>query len=257
MIMHTRKGSIILSLLLILIVVIAFLVAYGKVRAFFGYKSIRIAGETYKYTELVRGVSEDEEPPDDLPLLLALHGYGDHAINFGTLFNDVDFPVRIIVPRAFERAHTSWYDWEHRTTELPRRAKQLIAFTDAITKKYAEGGRPILFGFSQGGVMSTYLVTWYPEYFSSGVIAGAALADNLFPHKGEVSGPYPRILQYHGVKDSVVMFDQAQRSVGFLKKLGFDVEFMAYDASHQCFYPDKWDELFTALEVLTWEVQGE
>ncbi len=247
-----RQGYRLLCVCLLLC--LGIFVTAGCSRIPIGVKKIKVDGKTFRYYERICGEGVSKE--DDLPILIALHGYGDHASNFKRLFSDCDVPLRVILPVAFDRIETSWYDPETGKQSIPASGEALQKFGAAIVKKYGRTKRVSLFGFSQGGIMATYLAAWYPREYSSAVIAGAALGNNYFPKNLAMRKPYPWIVQYHGAKDMVVMLDDARASCGQLSRMNYKTEFIVFNANHQCFEPDKYDDLFQKIRTLV-ALQGD
>ena len=111
-----------------------------------------------EYVEILTGGAQASEP---LPLVIALHGYGDTPDNFSDLWRHYPKAARIVLLQAPKNKGRgfSWFtivrpiDFSHHpvsheilnvSVDIVRTVRHLMATRPTV-------GRPIVTGFSQGG----------------------------------------------------------------------------------------------------------
>lgn len=158
-----------------------------------------------------------------LPLLVAIHGRGGTPTEFADAFKALRVPARIILPRApdaFE-AGGSWYplnDVLRRPVVIRRRAEDLAALIDTIVRTRPTVGRPVVTGFSQGGVMSFALAATYPERIAAAFpIAGTQYLGMPAPTP---SPRPPTFHAFHGGRDPIMPIDGARAMVASMRASG-------------------------------------
>lgn len=177
------------------------------------------------------------------PLILFLHGAGERGEDIQLVRKhgipklvegQPEFPFITISPQCPEEHYWS------------AEVEGLLALLDHAGAHYAiDPDRIYVTGLSMGGFGAWSLAVAAPERF-------AAVA----PICGGLYGParmVQRIKQlpvwaFHGMKDSVVAFEQSERLVKALQEIGGDVRFTAYpEADH-----DSWTETYANPELYTW-----
>lgn len=180
--------------------------------------------------------------PADLPLLLALHGWGQDEDVFARLLRPLDVPpLRILLPRAPGQGGeggASWYDYDgdqpRFRAALERCESTLLATLDAVERDAAlRPRRRWLLGFSQGGYCGAWLALRHPERFAGMVIVGARVKTEwLAEDAARAAGMGFRALLCHGVRDTAVPVDAAERSRDALASAGLRVELHHFDGGH-------------------------
>ena len=147
--------------------------------------------EPLPYIELVTGGAAADA---ELPLIIALHGRGDTAEDFAPLFRDFAVPARVAVLRpphpwgggqawfVGARAHV-----DNRpviAAELLALADRVVATAEAIRAVRPTRGRPVVMGFSQGGMLAWAVAVANPRAIS----ASFPVAGFLFPEMLEKTG---------------------------------------------------------------------
>lgn len=177
------------------------------------------------YVERVTGgASRDAR----VPLVVALHGLGDRPESFVHVFDQLDFRVRLVVLRAPLPFHGG-YSWFPMGSDaalaagIHRAADQVArAITEAADKRPTLG-RPIVTGFSQGGMLSFAIAALYPTRVAAAYPMGGMLPPALRPHKPP-AGPLPRVVALHGASDPRVPIDESRSTVQALRKAGYSAE---------------------------------
>lgn len=188
-----------------------------------------------QYEELLTAGAMADEP---LPLVIAIHGLGDRPESFARLFRDLPVKARVIVPRAPIPwgAGGSWFepaDTPKARRDLDDAARRLSALAATLPKEKPTVGRPIVTGFSQGGILSFLLAVREPEVFSAAFPVGGRLPKDLVP-----VGPAPKggvvIRAFHGAADRRIPVGPTRDLVALLKERGWDATIQTYEGvGHQ------------------------
>lgn len=158
-----------------------------------------------------------------LPLVVVMHGLGSSPEEILSLLDGFDVPVRVIAPRAPDRweVGTSWYPIDEparATAVVQRRAAAVVALTAAVARARPTRGKPIVTGFSQGGVLSFALAAYHPAKLTAALpIAGMLRATSPAFRKAPAGF---RLIALHGQDDQRIPFAQAEATVARLQKVG-------------------------------------
>jgi phospholipase/carboxylesterase len=191
-----------------------------------------IAGVAFQ--ELVTGGGEANER---LPLLVAIHGLGDRPESFLLLFRSLDAKARVVAPRGLDPhgGGYSWFPTRVATSEptqfaagMDRAASRLADAIKALASGRPTLGKPIVTGFSQGGMLTFVLSTKYPEVVGAAFPLSGWLPQPLWPASRDPARTYPRIFATHGDADDVLRIGPTREGVEHLAKLGFDVTLREY-----------------------------
>jgi phospholipase/carboxylesterase len=189
-----------------------------------------------KDSPLRYSVVEAPGTAEDAPLVLALHGLGDDRRGFSRFVRNLGLPVRFIVPDAPDTRPGGGYSWYRpRSASAPadvRRSLKLLAkLIRDLAKRYPGAGKPLVTGFSQGGVMSFALAATHPN-----LIRGAApIAGYLIPAEMLVARPDKALpmLIMHGKTDKVVPFHKSKAAEGRFRAAGYRVSFFEHPGGHR------------------------
>lgn len=185
-----------------------------------------------RYVEVVKGKAK---PSQALPMVVMIHGMGDspHA----DWFISFKEKARIILPQA-PKPYGSGYSWfNYRTTEgkleelafeIKKVALQLTQAVIEISHKRSTIGKPIVAGFSQGGMLAYALALLHSEKFSYAFPISGFLPESLWPTPKTVRTSVPEILSMHGTEDRVVPYSPDKKLVDHLKSLKYPVVFKAF-----------------------------
>lgn len=185
----------------------------------------------FRYLEVRLGDAPAGAPR---PLVVALHGRGDGPrIPTGDYTQGV--PVRLVLPYAPEvfGVGRSWLETSvldardaALAAELRRRAEELALFLGELQARHATRGRPIVTGFSQGGMLTLALALRHPETLRAAVPLGAWVPEELLG--GATATEAPRIQALHGEADPIMPLAATQQLYGRLRERGFDARLETY-----------------------------
>lgn len=179
----------------------------------------------------------ERSPPgaadEALPMVVAIHGLGDTPEHLGdALVSALGRRVRVVLPRG-PKAHNTGFSW----FELGNDSGVMIAGIERATALVAAGvgdlakrrptrGRPIVLGFSQGGMLSFALAARHPTLASACFPVAGFLPEPLMPPPG--AGPLPPLVAFHGADDRLIPVALARASIERLKALGVSAEIHVY-----------------------------
>lgn len=210
------------------------------------------------YRELLLNATDPNTP---LPMVVAIHGLGDDPDNFAHLLTNFTEPVRVILPRgidATENGGWSWFpirardpDVDKLSTGIAHAAEVVAAGVAELSRSRATVGRPIVTGFSQGGMLTFTLAVHHPEVVGHAIPIGGWLPPPLMPTERNKDTDYPPIDALHGTADRAVAYEPTQAAVDTLAERGFTVKLHTYEeVGHQITPPmrrDLFDQLTDAI----------
>jgi phospholipase/carboxylesterase len=181
------------------------------------------------------------------PLVVAVHGLGDRPENLADLYRDIAAPCRLVLPRAPLRygRGSSWFD-----IDIPYRpdpalagriadaADRVVVLMHHLVKTGAVRGKPIITGFSQGGMISFAIAVRHPESIALSVPLAGALPPEAWPAAEPVNGVKPVVRAFHGASDDLVHVDYARRTVEALRKAGYDASLDEYPGVGHAISPE-------------------
>lgn len=191
-----------------------------------------------------------ERAPDaadaTVPLVVALHGYGDVPESMVALTESCALDARIVAPRG-PKKHPSgegaaWYlvdagDAARDPGPALNAADQVARFIQSYT-----GRRPtskvIVTGFSQGGILSFALATRYPKLIDASVPVAGTVPEVVPPKAGA-----PTIRALHGEADTLFPPQPTADRVEALRVAGWDATIERFPgAGHEISAPirDAW-----------------
>ena len=211
----------------------------------------QIAGQ--RYLEVILG---DAKPEDELPMLVAIHGLGSHPQHFAKIFAGVREPLRLILPQGGTR-HKHGYSWfpvlvqkgnlgpmEQGIRAATEKIADLIA---TLVKARPTRGRPIVTGFSQGGMLTFSLALRRPEVVGIAIPVSGFLPPGLLPERKAEDKAFPPIRALHGFLDPRVHIQWVRNGVSRLQDLGFDVRLHEYPRAGHRLAPTMNQQLFTLI----------
>ncbi len=197
------------------------------------------------------------KPDDALPLVIAVHGLGDRPERFVRLFDDYPAPLRVVAPAGPTPYHRG-YSWFPVQIPVPdadlameagirASADKLAALARRLAKARPTRGRPVLTGFSQGGVMSFALAA-RPEVFAATIPVAGSLPRALWPSANARLAP---VRALHGEADTVVPTGAARRLVASWRAGGRDVEILTFPGVAHQIPPPVRAALYERIEAAT------
>jgi phospholipase/carboxylesterase len=208
----------------------------------------------FLYLEVVTGGARADEP---LPLVIALHGRGDTAEGFAPLFRELPVRARVAIlraPRPWGEGQAwflgGWAPTDDRAAvaaELLSHADRVAATADAIRAARPTRGKPVVMGFSQGGMLTWAVALKHPRAFA----AAFPVAGFLFPEMLErtaVDGrAMPPITAFHGAADTLVSADEDRLGARLLEKRGTRVDLRISPGVRHQMPPAMVGEIFASI----------
>jgi phospholipase/carboxylesterase len=173
----------------------------------------------------------------DAPLVVAVHGLGDRPENLAELYRDISAPCRLVLPRGPipYGDGSSWFDIDIPYApdaalggRIGAAADRVAALIDHLKATRALRGKPVVTGFSQGGMISFAVAVRHPESVGLAVPLSGALPEAALP-ESPVGGTKPSVRAFHGTADALVPIDFARRTVAALAAAGYDAELTEYE----------------------------
>ncbi|MRG95577.1 alpha/beta hydrolase [Polyangium spumosum] len=185
-----------------------------------------------RYIERVTGGADANER---LPLIVAIHGLGDRPESFVRLFDGFQARMRVVIPYGTtpQGQGFSWFPLARfEPTKLAegtgRAADGLAALLEELERTRPTRGRPIVTGFSQGGMLSFTLAARHPERVGEALPIAGLLAPPLYPTSWPMGKVAPKVLAFHGDADTIVPLEGAEQTVRALVAVGFSAELRTY-----------------------------
>jgi phospholipase/carboxylesterase len=185
---------------------------------------------------------------ESAPLVVAIHGMGDRPERWVDAWRQFPKRVQIALPRAF-KPHGDGFSW--------------FTFADGMTDEQfgAEVGaaearlwagiahlagtrRPIVTGFSQGGILSFALASRHPDRVAHAFPVAGSCPGPLLPKKGAKAAP---LLAFHGTADRVLALRWGREAVSAFKAEGNDAEIKEYEGVGHAITPAMQTDLWTAI----------
>lgn len=186
-----------------------------------------------RYHEVLRGGAQ---PGDRVPMVVMVHGLGDRAVP--SRVGRMPEPVRVIVPQAPTPYGKGFAWWTTRTREdkpieqaagIERAAARMADALQVLTRRYPTAGKPIVTGFSQGGMLSYALGLHHPQLVSTVHPMSGMLPAPLWPQRPRAGVAYPNIVASHGTADEIVPMAPDRALARHLAASGFDIEWHEID----------------------------
>lgn len=189
-----------------------------------------------KYLEIVRGGASADAT---LPLLIVIHGLGDHPHPDWLYAIDVDpkLKARMILPQAplpWGRGF-AWFPYRSRDRDEEALASGIIdaegrlaQMIEVLRVQRPTRGKAVVCGFSQGGMLSFALALMHPELVQFALPISGELPLPLWP-AGRPKRLSPRIVAFHGTTDTVVSFEADDKLTQHLRSRGYPITFVPYE----------------------------
>jgi phospholipase/carboxylesterase len=171
----------------------------------------------------------------ELPLVVAIHGFGDRPESFAQVLGGYPRPARLVFPRGIDRhgGGFSWFPIDPRAPDADgveegvRAATQrLAAAIAALRDRYPTRGKPIVTGFSQGGMLSFAIAVAHPDLVALAVPVAGWLPPGLWP--GPAPEGAPPIVGLHGDADAILRLEPTREAVRALRNAGWPAELVEY-----------------------------
>jgi len=191
---------------------------------------------------------ENYDSAQTYPLIVAIHGYGDHMGAYvGTaarLCPEGAIGLYPESPFPFENEGNvgwTWWLWADSASGLSQQSTKgqsinwILSCIGRVKAKYrVDTNAVFLYGFSQGGMLTYEIGVRYPRLFR-GLIPAGGLLDYKFDslHQFDTLCRRLPLRALHGAYDSLVEFGADQASVDTLKNRGMPAELLRYPTGHE------------------------
>jgi len=170
-------------------------------------------------------------------LMIVMHGLGDSMDGYRWLPGELGFPwlnyLLLNAPDPYFGGY-SWFDFPGDPTPGVERSYRLLA---ALLDELRTGGHPteqtLLFGFSQGCLMTWETGLRYPHLLAGGIgISGFMHQPEQLLKKRSAVALRQRFLITHGTLDPLIPFAAARRQVQAIIKAGVQVTWHEFEKAH-------------------------
>jgi phospholipase/carboxylesterase len=192
-----------------------------------------------RYLEVVVGGAA---PSQTLPMVVVIHGLGDRPGPHWLDLVQLRGPARVIMPEGPTPYLDgfSWFPFRARGADpkelaagIGRAAELLSTALAFLERGRPTRGRPIVTGFSQGGMLSFALALRHAERVAFALPISGALPEPLWPRDRATAGA-PPIVALHGTDDDLVPFAPTRQLVAHLGTRGYDATLLPYEGvGHQ------------------------
>lgn len=170
-------------------------------------------------------------------VVIVLHGLGDSLNGYFFLPEALRVPefsyLLVNAPDPYYGGY-SWYDFMGDKEPGILRSRKLLQ--DLLRELQDQGVSPadtFLFGFSQGCLMVMDTALRHENILGGAVgVSGYIAFPEQYPAMFSPAARSQKILVTHGRRDPVIPFEPARKQFLELRKLGVNLEFLAYDKDH-------------------------
>ena len=184
------------------------------------------------YSEFVPAPEKDSKR-----LMVVLHGLGDSIAGYRPLLPEMRLPgmnyLLVNAPDPYYGGF-SWYDFTGDEDRGIRRSRDMLfEVLDSTQAKGFPAEQTVLFGFSQGCLMTTDVGFRYPHRLAGLVgVSGyvhqpGQLVSELSPVARE-----QRMLFTHGTQDPLIPYAEVHKQVELLKRAGLNIEWREFVKPH-------------------------
>ena len=175
-------------------------------------------------------------PDERVPMIVALHPMGGDPVDFLRLLRRYRRRARLILPYGHPNGGMYlWYDSVRDDVAAPlvtREADRIAGAVAALVAARPTVGKPLVTGFSQGGIMTFALAVTHPEALAAAFPISGLLPPSLYPSAALSSEPRPATLPpvaaFHGASDLAVPTRGARASIAELQRAGYTAELREY-----------------------------
>lgn len=203
-------------------------------------------------TRTVEGVEVHElftnGASESSPMIVAIHGRGDHPRRWVEAWRSFPRTAHVVVPRAFEPFGDgfSWFSLRPDMTqdEIAASLGGAEARLWPALAKIAGSRKPIVTGFSQGGMLSFAIAARHGEAVARAFPVAGACPASLLPPAGKPAAP---IVAFHGTSDPVIAFAFDRSTVDALTRAGHDAQLRSYPGVGHTLTNEMHDQLWAEI----------
>ncbi len=183
-------------------------------------------------------VVEPADAKPDTPLVIALHGRGDKTDNFSSVAETLGLRVRSIVARGpvpWGRFNArQWWNMsaQDKAAALAQAVDRLDALLVQLKVTYPKAGKPVVYGFSQGGMLALQALARRPGRFKAVAALSASLPStegNAKPTKEQAAVP---VMLTVGTRDRVIPAQRTAAAAAALMTLGYAPKTVSFKGGH-------------------------
>jgi len=183
---------------------------------------------------------------DSRGLLIALGGLGDSMAGYTWVPEIIGSKnLNVLLVNAPDAYYTgfAWYEFGNDPAVAAPGVERSYGMLEALLRSTEQKGFPaertMLFGFSQGCLMSVEAAVRYPQRLA-GVIGVSGYIHDV-QRLLKVASPVAkeqRFLITHGSEDPLIALEDARKDFEALKSAGFQVDFRAFPKAHTIIEPE-------------------
>jgi len=169
-----------------------------------------------EYVEIVVG---DPAPGQTVPLIFGIHGLGDRPEMFARLFaSEFPIPARLVFPRGLtpEGEGFSWFpipvasaiDGEAIAEGVRDAGERIATLVERLAREHSPAAKPVVFGYSQGGMLSFYLAAHHRDLVAAVVPLAGFLPVSLLGTTAPAA-----TYAFHGASDELIPVAAARATV--------------------------------------------
>lgn len=184
--------------------------------------------------------------PNSRDLLIVLHGLGDSMEGYRWIpqaIGSANLNVMLVnAPDAYYGGF-AWYEYVPDRSVSAGGVERSYRLLESLLNSTAEKGFPtartLLFGFSQGCLMSTETAVRYPARLA-GVIGVSGYVHDVqsLIKAASPAGREQRFLITHGTDDPLIPIAESQANFDALKAADFQIDFHAFPKVHTIIEPE-------------------
>ena len=174
---------------------------------------------------------------DSRQLLVALHGLGDSSAGYRWLPQELGIPrlnYQLVNAPDFYYGGYSWFDIQGEMRPGIDRSRELLV--ELLDDNRARGfatEQTVLFGFSQGCLMTLETGLRYPHRFAALIGISGFLPDyeQVIRESSSVARSQ-KVLVTHGTSDPLLPFDRVKRQMQAVQAAGIPLTWVEYPKAH-------------------------
>jgi len=177
------------------------------------------------------------EKPIEPRLMIVLHGLGDSIEGYRWLPEAMRMPwMSYLLVNAPYRYFTgyAWYSLDdERGLETEQSRKWLFELLDNVQSRGFPPGKTVVFGFSQGSLMSIEVGARYPHRFAGIVgVSGYVYHPERLVRELSPCALEQRFLITHGTLDPLIPIDRVRPQMELLRRAGLRIDWREFDKPH-------------------------
>ena len=175
-------------------------------------------------------------PDERVPMIVALHPMGGDPADLLQMLRRYHRRARLILP--YGHPSGGMYIWYNSVRDdvaaslVTREADRIAEALAALVAARPTIGKPLVTGFSQGGIMTFALAVTHPEALAAAFPISGLLPPSLYPSAalspGALPATLPPIAAFHGASDLAVPTQGARDSIAELRRAGYTAELREY-----------------------------